>query len=58
MYSVLTDLNVGVFQTSTKCLRSLYKKGAGHPGEDDIGGLVLVGHRHNALKFGIHVYSP
>ena len=26
-------------------LAELYSVGAGHPGEDDIGGLVLVGHR-------------
>jgi len=54
MFSASMVLNVGCGYRHRRIplrvsnfLAELYSVGAGHPGEDDIGGLVLVGH-HSA----------
>jgi hypothetical protein len=43
MYSASMDLNVGSFLPFSSSVLMMRSIGAGHPGEDDIGGLVLVG---------------
>jgi hypothetical protein len=49
------DSNVGSFLPFSSSVLIMRSAGAGHPGEDDIGGLVLVGLSTPGGKEGVDV---